>query len=132
MKPPKASALPGVLAGRNSLTPTDQAGEKAYPTVAALLQPLWRDGRCTREAGSIRLRIVGPYFLVSITCPTEGLETTATLASIVGLMDALEKHVNAADAVWTPTFDRVKKAKADVKEQMKQEAEERKKRGEEN
>jgi hypothetical protein len=103
------------LGKRDSLVPQDAEGMKAYPTLAACLQPRWKDGKCVRQAGRMGLRVVGCYFLVSVTCPTEGLETTATLGSIVGLLDALEGHLRSPGAVWTPTFDRVKEAKAEEK-----------------
>lgn len=124
----KAAALPGILAARNSLVPQDSEGASKYPTVNALLQPIWKDGKCTREAGSIRIRIVGSFYLVCVTCPTEQLETTATLTSVNGLMEALEAHCVSPTAIWTPTFDRIKKARQDVKARLKEEEDERRRK----
>lgn len=117
---PKDQGPPDVLAGRNSLVPEDEGGRKLYPTLWSLLLPKWQNGKCVRQAGKIALRIVGPYYLVSVTCPTEGLETTATLATLDGMMEALEKHCLHPGAIWTPTFDRVKEAKREEKEIRKQ------------
>ena len=107
---PKSSPV-SILADRNSLIPQDGQGAKLFPTLMELLLPKWVDGKCVRQSGRLSMRIVGPYFVFTVSCPTEGLETSVTLASIVEALEAIERHCVDPGAIWTPTFDRQKQAR---------------------
>lgn len=107
-KPKAQKAKP--LESLNSLVPQDAKGAELYPNLMDCLMPRWVDGQCVRQSGSLRMRIVGSWFLLSLTCPTEGVETSVTLDTVVKALEALEKTIASGKAVWTPTFERQKKA----------------------
>ena len=115
----KDGGIPSVLAGKASLVPDWSEAWAPYETVFALMVPVWKEGKCVRLSGRVGIRVVGPYFVATLTCPSEGLETSVTLADLCNLMVDLESHCRSPQAIWTPTFDRVKAAKADEQKARK-------------
>lgn len=95
--------------------PADDAGLDAFPTLTQCLFPIWKDSKCVRISGGVRIRLVGGYYLVTVSCPSEGLETTLTTPTLVGLLEALEAHVRNPATIWTPTFEEQKRARQDAK-----------------
>jgi hypothetical protein len=110
---------PAVFGKQTTLVPEDDAGEKALPNVLDCLLPRWKDGRCVRESGRIGVRVVGCYFVCTLTCPSEGLECSVSSLSIVGLIEALEKVAADPNTVWTPTFAAQKKARQDASKSLR-------------
>jgi hypothetical protein len=101
-----------------SLVPQDSDGEETYPVLSQCLMPRWRDGRCIRESGRIGIRIVGSYYMATVTCPSEGLECSVSCSSIIGLMDRIEQAVASPDTVWTPTYGAQKRARQDAQRRV--------------
>jgi len=99
-----------ILLGKVGLSPHDDLAVAEWPTLMQLLLPNYDDKkRLTREPGILSIRVDGSIFRLTIICPTEGLQTTLGLDSIVGLFEALEGHVRSTTAVWVPTYDSKKK-----------------------
>jgi hypothetical protein len=95
--------------------PEDDAAAAKWPNLLALLTPLFDEGKCKRLAGRLTIKILGGYYVVSIACPTEKLQTTAVLRSVVDLFDQLEQHVTSGLCVWLPDFESQKKARQQAK-----------------
>lgn len=102
---------PAALNGQGLQAPSDSTGAAAYPNLFACLVPTWEDGKCLRQSGSVRLKLVGGDDAVTLTCPTEQLETTMVTDTLVNLVGLLESHVANGASIWTPTWEVAKKAR---------------------
>lgn len=110
-KPATNGVVPPPLQGLTTLVPCDDAAQQTWPNVWACLMPHWSEGKCTRQSGGIRLKLVGSWFVVTLSCPTEGLETDLTTDTLVGLLDQLESLLASGKAVWKPDWSATKKAR---------------------
>lgn len=111
--PRKPAEVPGplpLLAMRKQ-SPDDAELEKQAPTLYSCLQPLWKEGKCKRASGSIRVRLVGGYYQITLSCPTEGLETSMVTDTLVDVIGQLEKRLNDPACIWTPDFSEQKKSR---------------------
>lgn len=99
-----------VKAAQN-LSPTDETSKDTWPTLYELLRPIWKDGKCLRQAATIKLRLAGPYYLVTLSCPTEGLEATLTTDTLVCLFDQMEEFLASAACPWMPDWQQAKKSR---------------------
>lgn len=102
------SALP-VFALRQ--LPTDDVLLASCPLTAEILWPKWKDGKCLRQSGSVRVRLVGGYYLITLHCPTEGVEATLTTDTLVDPLGQLEVALRNDTLVWLPDFERQKKTR---------------------
>lgn len=91
--------------------PTDADLEASCPTLHRCLSPIWKDGKCVRQSGSLKVRLIGGYYQMTLSCPTEGVETSITLESLVGCLEALDERLQSPGCVWTPDFVEQKKAR---------------------
>jgi hypothetical protein len=103
-------AVKALIEGRLQ-APQDPGAKAKWPTLTELLDPVWTDGKCMRQSGSLRIRLVGGYYLVTLACPTEGLETTMTTDTLVDAFDALEAMLVSGKALWMPDWNVVKKSR---------------------
>jgi len=103
------SALPAAAMSRQQ--PTDDNAVQNWPTLMSCLYPIWVDGKCKRQSGSLKIRLVGGYYVVTLSCPTEGMEASLTTDTLVDLFDALEARVSDPACVWTPDFAAVKRTR---------------------
>lgn len=103
--------VPGPLANLSTLVPCDDKARERYPNVWACLMPHWSEGKCTRQSGTLRVRIVGSWFEVTLSCPTEGVETTLSTETLVNLLEQLEKLLASGRAIWKPDWSSTKKAR---------------------
>lgn len=92
--------------------PSDSEGLRLYPTLMQCLMPVWKDGKCLRQSGGLRLRIVGGYYLLTIHCPTEGVEATLTAETLVDMLAQLEQSLQLHQLRWFPDFERQKKTRS--------------------
>jgi hypothetical protein len=104
-------ATPSPLVGVSTLVPDDQEAVKAWPNLMQCILPQWKEGKCTRQAGTLRLKVTGAWFILTLSCPTEGVEAELTTHTLVGILDALEEILRNGKAVWKPTWDAVKKTR---------------------
>lgn len=102
---------PTPLVGVQSQRPQDTDGEKKWPNLLACLCPVWREAKCVRQAGSLSIRVVGSVFQVSLSCPTECVETSVRVSTLVDILDVLEKVLSDGTAVWGPDYATAKKAR---------------------
>jgi hypothetical protein len=100
--------------GKDRAPDDDQAAAK-WPNLFALMNPIFTEEKCKRLAGRLTLKIIGGYYIVSIACPTEKLQTTAILTTMVDLFDQLEQHVTEGRCVWLPDFESQKRARQQAK-----------------
>ncbi len=105
------SGLPGFTQGATSKAPTDDKAMAEYPLLMQCLLPIWKDGKCVRQSGGLRIRLVGGYFLASLHCPTEGVEATLTTDTLSDLLLQLENSLKLDQLRWFPDFERQKKTR---------------------
>jgi hypothetical protein len=110
-KPSPNGVVPLPLQGLTTLLPQDDASSTRWPNVWACLMPHWSEGKCTRQSGGIRVKLVGSWFVCTLSCPTEGLECDLTTATLVDLLDQLEAILSNGTAVWRPDWSTMKKAR---------------------
>jgi hypothetical protein len=100
---------PAPLVAVNSQRPCDADGEARWPNVYACLLPVWKEGRCLRQCGRISVRVIGSVFEIALSCPTEGVEMTMRVPTLVDALDAMEAHLRSGAAVWAPDWVTAKK-----------------------
>jgi len=89
--------------------PVDEAAKKEYPNLYDLLCPRWKDGALVRQPGRLTLRVEGGSYVVSIECPTEGVQTSILAHSLASVLSDLESSIKANLCNWVPTWARRKK-----------------------
>lgn len=109
-KKEQITGLPSLIAATKH-APTDHALSERCPTLHSLLQPVWKDGKCKRQSGSLRIRLIGGYYAVTLSCPTEGVETQIVLESLVDWLDAAEARLRDPGCIWTPDWESTKKTR---------------------
>ena len=108
-----------ILAGLNGKVMHDPQGMDKYPVLSSLLHPIWKEGVCVRQSGTMRVSLVGGYFIVCVSCPTEQVETRVTLDTLVDLIGRVEESVRDPRATWLPTFAATKKTRQVVIEEVR-------------
>jgi len=103
--------VPPPLAGLSTLVPSDDEAKRLWPNVWACMMPHWSEGKCTRQSGGIRVKIVGSWFVVTLSCPTEGLEADLTTETLLNLLDQLEALLASGRAVWKPDWASTKRSR---------------------
>ena len=99
------------LVKASQLSPSDAKGEEQWPTLMECLLPIWKDGKCKRQSGHLRIRLTGSWFVATLSCPTEGMETSVSSDTLSGLLDALEAKLRSPECQWTPDWESVKKTR---------------------
>jgi hypothetical protein len=92
----------------------DPEGMEVAPTLIDILSPRFKDGKCTRQGGSLSLRVVGGFYVVRIACPSEQVQATFTLSTLASLLTDLERNVQSSSCVWLPDYDSQKKARREA------------------
>lgn len=91
--------------------PTDDVARERWPTLAPCLWPVWRDEKCVRQAGSLKLTIAGDHYFLKLSCPTEGVECLLITTTLVDILDQMEQLLQSGRAVWIPDYETTKRAR---------------------
>jgi len=91
------------------LNPDDEAAKKQFPLLYDLLCPVWVDGRCQRVPAKLTLRVDSGCYFISLECPTEGLQTTLVVWTLLGLWEELEKALKDNLCNWGATWEKKKR-----------------------
>ena len=111
-KKKKADATPlAQLANAMGKIPHDDEAEKRWPNLYACLMPVWEGGKCKRQSGRLSVRITGSWFVLTLSCPTEGLQCSISCPSLFSLMDLAETILANGQAQWEPDWESTKKAR---------------------
>ena len=110
--------VPPTLLGDSNRAPADQEGREKFPTLHWCLSPIWKDGKCVRQAGEVKMRVVGGYYLVTVRCVSEQRETTMTTDTLVGLCEQLERHLTAPGTIWFPDWSATKRSRQEAKKSL--------------
>ncbi len=108
-KPKAKRPVRKALEGVKFAPPSDPEGLKACPTLYDLLSPKWQDGKLVLEGGRFTIKADGPCFRVSIELPSEGLQTTFIVDSLLKVAEVSEKIVTQGQVHWGLTWSRQKK-----------------------
>jgi len=87
----------------------DEQTATLYPTIYDLMTPRYEGQKITRLPASMSVRIDSANILVTISCPTEGLQTTIVVNSIANFLEETEKILTQGKCHWGLTWDRKKK-----------------------
>lgn len=110
-KKPKNDDVPISVLAVSRQAPDDDALATACPTLYKCLVPIWKEGKCKRQSGSLRVRLIGGYYQVTLSCPTEGVETSLVTDTLVGIEGQLESRLRDPSCIWTPDFAAQKKSR---------------------
>jgi hypothetical protein len=105
----------GPLSLGSDVAPQDSGGLGTLPHLCNLIWPRWRNGKCTRVAGRITIKCIGGYYVVTINCPTEAVQTTQIFESLEGLLAELEQRVQSSTCIWLPDYESQKRARQESK-----------------
>jgi hypothetical protein len=72
--------------------------------------PQWADDKLRRSGGTLTIKPLGSYWVLTLRCPAEGVETSVPLPTLIGALDSLEASLANGDAIWKPTYEALKKA----------------------
>jgi hypothetical protein len=97
------------------VAPQDEQGLRALPHLCNLLWPRWRNGKCTRVPGRLTIKCIGGYYVVSVNCPTEAVQSTHLFETLEGLLAALELRVQESSCIWLPDYESQKRARQESK-----------------
>jgi hypothetical protein len=86
------------------------------PEARAQLPHLWDhiapifSGACLqRQAGRITISIEGDHYRVTVSCPTEKVQTTLITSTLLGCLEELNRYLAMPTRVYAPTWERNKK-----------------------
>jgi len=65
--------------------------------------------------GRITIKCIGGYYVVTLNCPTEAVQSTHLFETLDGLLGALEVRVQEATCIWLPDYESQKKARQESK-----------------
>jgi hypothetical protein len=99
-----------IFNGHNPLTLEDPEALALYPNVCDVLLPKWKAGAQTRQRGKVTIVPLGAAYRVTVDCPTEVLETSVMLATLIDVLGQLEAFLASGKAVWTPGYQKHRKA----------------------
>jgi hypothetical protein len=87
----------------------DDDGQALYPHVSSILRPAYTKGKCTWEGGSVRIRVAGSSYRVTVHCPTLKKEASMVVATLVDVLAAVDAILGGGKAEWE--YDWAKKKK---------------------
>jgi len=108
-----------IFNGHNQLGLEDPDGALRYPNLFDVLRPLWKNGVQTRQRGRLVVAPLGSMYRVTVDCPTEVLECTIMLTSLVSMMEKIEAALASGEIVWLPGFKKNRKALPTVDDLIK-------------
>jgi hypothetical protein len=89
----------------------DAQGQEMAPTLYSLLKPTFRDGKCCRLGATLRLKVNGSHYVVTVSCETEELQATLVLDSLVDLVPAVELLCASPKTAWLEMYAATKRAR---------------------
>lgn len=101
-----AKALEGV----KQVSPSDLGSETRWPFLIDVLMPRYSEGILTRRPGTLRIEARGTAWAVTLSCPTEGLQTIIVVDTVLDLFDVLERRLTARDLHWQQTWEASKRS----------------------
>lgn len=108
---PKASSA-RVLKDLRPQCLADEFLRKQFPTLFDLFVQQWKDGICTRQAGSLTIKPDGAIYKLTFTCPTEGVQTILYVESLKDVLEVVESRVADGKCPWTMTYAKAKRTLA--------------------
>ena len=86
----------------------DAAASMNFPILMECLMPIYEGPTLIRQAGKLTVSPEGAHWRVKLDCPTEILTLTFCTESLVGCLDALEKHLGSGNVIWSPGWKKNK------------------------
>lgn len=92
------------LAEIGPLVPHDELGATALGALHELLQPIYDRGVLVRQPGTLRMQLVGADYVWTLDCPTEGVQFTIALESLVDALHDFNAYLNGPDVKAKPGY----------------------------
>lgn len=97
----RARVLKDVL----SMVPQDPEALSNYPLLTDLMLPRYEADVCTRVGAVLKVRAQGTCWLVTIECPSEGVQTALGCSTLHDLCGWLEKVLGQGLCNWSETWE---------------------------
>lgn len=85
------------------------------PQLFSLMEPKFKDEKCVWEGASIRVQVVGGYYVVTVSCPTAEKQARFVCASLATLVADIEENVLSSKTPWLPDFAAQKRARREAR-----------------
>lgn len=105
----RASVLP-VSAPQN-----DAYAAETYPTLLGLLSPMYDADKCVRLGGRLSIRVNNGYYVVTVSCPTEGKKATVIIPTLEDFLKRLEDAVRSPSTSWLDDYESEEKARRETR-----------------
>lgn len=86
----------------------DAAATMSLPVLMECLLPVYDGNRLIRAPGKLSISPEGAHWRLKLDCPTEVLSMSFAHDSLLGIIEALEAHLGAGHAVWSPGWKKNK------------------------
>jgi hypothetical protein len=87
----------------------DPVCREKWPCIHRCLEPIFEGATLRRQAGSLRLKIVGPNLIVTITNPSEILDMDFVVTSLTSAFDEVEIAISSGNFHVKPAWQKNKK-----------------------
>lgn len=98
-----------VLKDLQVLVPQDDEAASQYPLLIDLLLPRYEGEQCTRQGATVRIKANGTCWMVSIECPSEGMQTALGLSTLHDFCAQVERQLGGSQLNWAETWQVQKK-----------------------
>ena len=87
----------------------DPQCRERWPSIHRCLEPIYEGATLRRQAGSIRIKIVGPNLIITLTNPSEILDLDFVVKSLTTAFDEIEAAILRGDFHAKPAWQKNKK-----------------------
>lgn len=87
----------------------DPLCRERWPSIHSCLSPVFEGATLRRQSGSIRIKIVGPNLIVTLTNPSEILDLDFVVTSLTAAFDEIEIAIKAGNFHAKPSWQKNKK-----------------------
>lgn len=88
-----------------TLVPDDSECRARYPLFTDLMLPRYVQDECTRQGATLRVKAHGTCWMLTIECPSEGIQTAMGLLTLNDLVGQVEVALAQAELNWSETWE---------------------------
>lgn len=109
-KPKSVPFIPDVLKDAILARIDDDEGKMALPVLYECLIPRYEGIELKRQAGKLTIQVEGAHWRITLDCPGERITTRIACPSLVTCLQELNEKLGNGGVVWSPGYERNKKA----------------------
>lgn len=109
-KPKVQPFVPEILRDAILARIDDQEGAMALPVLYGCLVPVYEGNDLKRQPGKLTIVVEGAHWRITLDCPGEKITTRIACPSLVTCLQELNEKLSSGHVVWSPAYERNKKA----------------------